>query len=233
MLHATCCFSGHLLGAMQPSLRSVYKYLSNRVPQGKVHSYLARTSSPWDSIGICKIHTACWLFSLLHCWFVGRFLVLSSQSHIQNLQFFLEILVVFFFFFQIFSPKIQHRIKASQISYRELLLTATPNPRNFSDSTEIVRYIRENNTWSNAKWGMARSIFTIHRHSHWWKQNGVMERGKSARQSLTFLEKLRHGTPLAEKGTVKSISCRRERTVWVWILLSLEHGTHVYHFLTL
>lgn len=158
------------------------------------HSYLARTSSPWDSTGICKIHTACWLFSLSYCWFVGWFFSFTlSVTHVTA--------VIFpgnSALFQIFSPKIQHGVKASQISSLELL-TATPNPRNFSDSTEIVRYIRENNTQSNAKWGMARSIFTIHSPLHWWTQYGVMEWGKSACQSLSFIEKLDMG-PSCRKG---------------------------------
>lgn len=51
---------------------------------------------------------------------------------------------------------------------------------------------------------MARSIFTIHSPLHWWTQYGVMEWGKSACQSLSFIEKLRHGTLLQKRELLKA-----------------------------
>lgn len=79
-----------LLGAMQPSYRSAYDYLSRGFPQVKIpvkmDSHLANTC-PQNSIGIRKICAAggaCGIFSLSFFWgFFGWFLVLLCQSYMK------------------------------------------------------------------------------------------------------------------------------------------------------
>ena len=62
----------YVLGAVQPSLGSAHNYLSSGFPQDKafmeMDSHLARTSSPRDSVRICKICAACRPFSLSLYW---------------------------------------------------------------------------------------------------------------------------------------------------------------------
>lgn len=77
-----------VLEAVQSSVRLVYSYVSNRFHQCKasveMDCHMAMTSSLQDSVGICKIHTACRPFYLsLYLWFFEQFFVFLSQLHMQ------------------------------------------------------------------------------------------------------------------------------------------------------
>lgn len=126
---------------MLPGLRSAYDYVSSGFPWGKASvgtdSHLAKTSSPWGSVGICKIHVACRFFF--------SFIILVIHLTVFSFPLLVTHAIAVLFLgnsvvSQIFSPKIQQGENASQISYMELL-TTTPNPRNFSDSIGIIRHI--------------------------------------------------------------------------------------------
>lgn len=98
-------------GTGEPGPGSKYKYLYNTFSWGKApvkkDSHLARNIKPLNHIGICKIHTAWWLFSLSsYYWFVSdQFTCPLSVLHATAIIFYGKSSLS-----RMFSPKISRRV---------------------------------------------------------------------------------------------------------------------------